>query len=160
MRSIIKASIIFSASGAALAGLQSARFDKVCSVHLSIKWGYQQAMEAAGFNSVRMELTFTSSVRAPSARASWLSWLSGFSCQEEAGWLYSPRGTRRHRWRVSSATSHCTSSWVPAGCLCLMMAQVPKQSGQRAHPCCWEGGLPKQLEFCSSWVHAGWWLRK
>lgn len=71
MCSFIKASIIFSASGATLVGLQSAHCDKVSSVHLAMKWGYQQARDSAGFNSVRMELTLTPSVCAPAATASW-----------------------------------------------------------------------------------------
>jgi len=69
MCSVIKASIIFSTSGAALAGLHSVHFDKAFSVRLSTKWGHQQGRDPAGFNSARMELTLTSSVSALSTTA-------------------------------------------------------------------------------------------
>lgn len=159
MRSVIKASIIFSTSGATLAGLQSVHFDKVRSLRLSTKWGHGQATESAGFNSVRTELTFTSSVRAPSPRASCLAWAGS---QEAAGGHYSPGGTWSSLADIlqPGITHPGHVPRVPEGCSCLMVLQVPEQSGQSAQPCCQVGDVPKQLKFCSSGVQAGWRLKK
>lgn len=147
---VIKASIIFSTSGATLTGLQSVHFDKVFSVRLSTKWGHQQGRDLAGFNSAGMEPTLACSI---SALSTTTPWLRGFISQEF--------GTAACEEPVL-ISDRCSSYKDGVNSLGHSVVPVPDQY-PKAYPQAegsetpsWAAGAPKQLSFCSSLVHTGW----
>jgi len=160
MHSVIKASIIFSASGATLARIQSAHFDKVRSVHLSPKQGYRQGTAPAGLTlSGRSWHPHPPCVRCQSEHPGCPGFQGLFLRRRKAGTAAQEQPPVIAS-RQPPATNRRASSRAPVGCSRPAALRAPKQSGQRAQAGCPAGAAPTQLAFCSSHVPAGWPLRK